>query len=182
MVGRHRRSPDTRTFRRTTLAPLGMASVAVLSAAPFANAAPAPQQAQPAQPSAHQAQPGGVLSPDDPPCSDRADICVDLSEHHAWLMNDGEATGDPMSITSGTPDDPTPTGDFTVNRKERHHVSKESGRDVPMPYSLFFDQEGRAFHTGDTARNSNGCIHLDQDDARTVFNALQEGSRVEIRR
>jgi hypothetical protein len=192
MVGRHRRSPDpTRSTARTALAPLGLASAAVLSAAPFADAAPAqpaPAVQPPAQPAAQPAghpaaQPGGPLTGDDaPPCSDTADVCVDLSEQRTWLMQDGRATSAPMPITSGTRDDPTPTGTTTVQRKERHHVSKESGRNTPMPYSVFFDDEGRAFHTGSTNRASNGCIHLDQQDARAVFGALEPGDEVQIRR
>jgi hypothetical protein len=166
-MARHRRNTDRARTARTTLAPLGLASAAVLTVAPFASAAPA-QPAQPARPAAT------------PPCDDTADVCVDLSAHRAWLTDDGRATGATMPITSGSAEDPTPTGTFTVQRKERHHVSKESGRNTPMPYSVFFDDEGRAFHTGNTGRASNGCIHLEQDDARDVFAALEPGDEVEI--
>jgi hypothetical protein len=176
MVGRHHRSPDTvRSTARTALAPLGLASVAALAAAPFASAAPA-------QPAPAVAPAAPVTGDDTPPCSATADVCVDLSEQRAWLVQDGRPTSDPMPITSGAPDDPTPTGTTTVQRKERHHVSRESGRNTPMPYSVFFDDEGRAFHTGSTTRQSNGCIHLDQADARAVFSALEPGDEVQIRR
>jgi hypothetical protein len=172
MVGRHHRSPaPRRTTSRTTsrtarraLAPLGAASVAVLAAAPLATAAPA----APAQSAA-----------DQPPCSDAADVCVDLGEERAWLTDDGRATSGPMAITSGSDEDPTPTGEFTVQRKERHHVSREFGR-APMPYSVFFDDEGRAFHSGSRAGSSHGCIRLDKEDAQDVFAALEPGDRVEI--
>jgi hypothetical protein len=165
-MARHRRPdrPWSRTAR-SALAPVGAAAVATLGAAPLAAAAPA-TPATPATPS----------------CTDTADVCVDLSEHRAWLVHDGRATSAPMPITSGTPDDPTPTGTTTVQRKERHHVSKESGRDTPMPFSVFFDDEGRAFHTGSTTRQSHGCIHLDPADARAVFGTLEPGDEVQIRR
>ena len=84
-----------------------------------------------------------------------------------------------MTITSGSREDPTPTGTTTVQRKERHHVSKETG-DAPMPYSVFFDDEGRAFHSGDTAGASHGCVRLEHDDARDVFAALEPGDEVQI--
>jgi L,D-transpeptidase catalytic domain len=163
-MARHRRNTDRARTARTTLAPLGLASAAVLTAAPFASAAPA----QPAR------------AATSPPCDDTADVCVDLSAHRAWLTHGGRSTSAAMPITSGSTEDPTPTGTFSVQRKERHHVSKESGRDTPMPYSVFFDDEGRAFHTGNTGRASNGCIHLEQDDARDVFAALEPGDEVEI--
>ncbi|GAA4864654.1 L,D-transpeptidase [Actinomycetospora straminea] len=178
MVGRHHRSPAPRhavshTVRHTAshtarraLAPLAAASVAVLAAAPLASAAPA-APAAPQQPA------------DQPPCSDAADVCVDLGEQRAWLTDDGRATSGPMAITSGSDEDPTPTGEFTVQRKERHHVSREFGR-APMPYSVFFDDEGRALHSGSRAGSSHGCVRLDKDDAQDVFAALEPGDRVEI--
>ncbi|MEJ2862370.1 L,D-transpeptidase [Actinomycetospora flava] len=166
MAGRHRRSPDLRTVSRTALAPLGIATMAVAAAAPMAAAAPA----QPA-PAA-----GGLGAP---PCEETADVCVDLSRKKAWLTDDGRATSDPMPITSGSPEDPTPTGTFAVQRKERYHVSKEFD-DASMPYSVFFDEEGRAFHSGSRASNSHGCVRLDKDDAKQLFAALEPGDEVQI--
>lgn len=167
MAGRHRRSPDTRrTVTRTVLAPLGVASAAAVVAAPLASAAPA-------EPSPDA---GGIGAP---PCEETADVCVDLSRKKAWLTDDGRATGAPMSITSGSRDDPTPTGTFAVQRKERWHVSKEFD-DAAMPYSVFFDDEGRAFHSGSRASNSHGCVRLDKDDAARVFSALEPGDEVQI--
>lgn len=183
MAGRHRRSPDSRTastrttstrtisrtVARTALAPLGVASAAALAAAPLAAAAPAqPAPAQPAAP--------GLGAP---PCEETADVCVDLSRKTAWLTDGGRATSDPMPITSGSPDDPTPTGTFAVQRKERYHVSKEFN-DASMPYSVFFDDEGRAFHSGSRASNSHGCVRLDKDDAQQLFAALEPGDEVQI--
>ncbi|GAA4772700.1 hypothetical protein GCM10023200_01300 [Actinomycetospora chlora] len=162
-MARHRRPGRARPRARaaSVLAPAGAVALAALGAAPVAAAAPATAS---------------------PSCTDTADVCVDLSEHRAWLVQDGRATSAPMPITSGIPEDPTPTGTTTVQRKERHHVSKESGRDTPMPYSIFFDDEGRAFHTGSTTRPSHGCIHLDPADARAVFGTLEPGDEVQIRR
>ncbi len=159
-TGRHRSPRRAARAVRTVLWPVGVASAATLAAAPLAAAAPAA---------------------DAVPCEDTADVCVDLSEQQAWLTDDGRATSAPMDIHSGSRDDPTPSGTFTVQRKERHHVSKEID-DAPMPYSVFFDDEGRAFHSGDTTRASHGCIRLERDDARDVFAALEPGDEVEIHR
>lgn len=166
MAGRHRRSPDTRRITRTALAPLGVASAAALAAAPMASAAPPPVPAPP-------------TTAGEPPCEETADACVDLSSQRAWLTDDGHATGPPMRITAGSREDPTPTGTFAVQRKERHHVSREIDN-APMPYSVFFDTEGRAFHSGDTAGTSHGCIHLEKDDAQDLFAALEPGDEVQI--
>jgi hypothetical protein len=171
-MARHRRTSDRARTARAVLAPIGLAAVSAVGASPLALAAPA----APAAPT-----PTTVGQGDAVPCTDTADVCVDLSEHRAWLADDGVATGDAMTITSGSPEDPTPTGTTTVSRKERHHVSQEN-RDAPMPYSIFFDDEGRAFHSGDTAGTSHGCIHLEVEDARTVFAALDIGDEVQIRR
>ena len=160
-TGRHRSPGRPARAVRTALWPVGVASAATLVAAPLAAAAP--------------------TAADAPPCESTADVCVDLSEQQAWLTDDGRATSAPMDIHSGSREDPTPTGTFTVQRKERHHVSKEFG-DAPMPYSVFFDDEGRAFHSGDTTRASHGCIRLERDDARDVFAALEPGDEVEIHR
>ena len=104
---------------------------------------------------------------------------MSLSDRKAWLAEDGVATGDAMRISAGSEEDPTPTGTTTVQRKDRHHVSKKAG-DAPMPFSVFFDDEGRAFHSGNRAGASHGCVRLDKDDARDVFNALQPGDEVQI--
>lgn len=165
-MARHRRNPDRARTARASLAPLGLAAAATLGATPLAMASPA-------------APHGSPESSDTPPCEDGADVCVDLSDHKAWLTDDGRATTPAMPITSGSAEDPTPTGTFSVQRKDRHHVSKEIGN-APMPYSVFFDDEGRAIHSGETAGTSHGCIHLDTHDARAVFGALDPGDEVEI--
>ena len=68
-----------------------------------------------------------------------------------------------------------------MQRKERYHVSKEFD-DASMPYSVFFDDEGRAFHSGSRASNSHGCVRLDKDDAKAVFAALEPGDEVQMLR
>jgi hypothetical protein len=169
-MARHRRTSDRARTARAVLAPIGLAAVSAVGVSPLAVAAPAAPAVAPA-----------VGQGDAVPCSDTADVCVDLSERTAWLAEDGVATSDALPITAGSAKSPTPTGTTTVQRKERHHVSKENG-DAPMPYSIFFDDEGRALHSGDRAGASHGCVRLDKDDARQVFAALDIGDEVQVRR
>jgi len=164
-MARHRRHVDHARAARTASWPVGVASAATLAATPLAAAAPTASAAAPA-------------SHDDVPCASTADACVDLGAHRAWLMADGEPVEGPVPITSGIGRDRTPTGTFTVQWKDRDHTSGERG--APMPYSVFFDTEGRALHGGSLSRGSAGCVHLDEDDARTFYRALQPGDEVQI--
>jgi len=63
-------------------------------------------------------------------------------------------------------------------------VSQESrlpnGDPAPMPWSVFFEDGGIAFHSGSPQRSSAGCIHLDPADAEAWFNYLQIGDMVQV--
>lgn len=51
-----------------------------------------------------------------------------------------------------------------------HHYKDSHGNPAAMPFALFFDNEcGCAFHGGNPATPSHGCIHLAIDDARRLF-------------
>jgi hypothetical protein len=112
-----------------------------------------------------------------PPCSPRADACIDLSEDLSWLMEGGRVTYGPVWISSGAEGYETPPGVFRVSFKNKDHVS--SIYDVPMPYAVFFNG-GIAFHEGDVDEESAGCIHLAHEDAVTYFDTLQVGDVVEV--
>ena len=49
-----------------------------------------------------------------------------------------------------------------------------------MPYSVFFDDHGRAFHGGDPARQSAGCVRMPVESAKVFFESLQPTDRVQI--
>jgi lipoprotein-anchoring transpeptidase ErfK/SrfK len=49
-----------------------------------------------------------------------------------------------------------------------------------MPWSVFFEDGGIAFHSGSPQRSSAGCIHLDPADAEAWFNYLQIGDMVQV--
>jgi hypothetical protein len=106
--------------------------------------------------------------------------CVDLSENRAWLL-DGQGTvvHGPVAVSHGGPGHETPAGDFVVQRKNRYHVSQEFER-ASMPYAVFFDGQGRAFHQGTLDRRSAGCVRLEQADAARFFDHLSPNDRVQI--
>ncbi|MEJ2869479.1 L,D-transpeptidase [Actinomycetospora sp. OC33-EN08] len=159
MGARHRRARSSAGLRSTAALAAAVAVPAVVAQPAVAAPDTAPQRST--------------------PCAPTADVCVDLTRHRAWLLEDGRVVEGPVPITSGSRRSPTPTGTFAVQRKERHHVSKEID-DAPMPYSVFFDDEGRALHGGSLSRASAGCVHLDDEDARTFFRALEPGDEVQI--
>ena len=119
------------------------------------------------------------------PCSTGARSCVDLESQQAWLIGDGKVVRGPVKISSGGTGKETPVGhSFRVFRKEKDHKSGEfklaSGQPAPMPWSVFFADGGIAFHAGDPARASSGCIHLPAADAQAWFEHLQIGDQVQV--
>jgi hypothetical protein len=121
------------------------------------------------------------------PCTAAARACVDLGAQKAWLISPaGKVLRGPVPISTGGPGRETPTGDvFRVYRKDKDHKSEEfklpNGQPAPMPYSVFFADGGIAFHAGDPARASSGCIHLNTPDAVAFFNTLQIGDHVQVK-
>jgi hypothetical protein len=49
-----------------------------------------------------------------------------------------------------------------------------------MPWSVFFEDGGIAFHGGSPNRSSAGCIHLATADAKAWFEYLQIGDQVQV--
>jgi hypothetical protein len=114
-----------------------------------------------------------------PPCSAKADACVDLSAKTAWLMDNGAVTYGGVPIAIGMPGHETPTGTFTVTWKNIDHWSKKY--DAPMPYAVFFTKGGVAFHQGDLGSQSHGCVRLTKEAARTFYNTLEPSDVVQVR-
>jgi hypothetical protein len=119
------------------------------------------------------------------PCSVTAKSCVDLDSQRAWLIKDGKIMRGPVKIASGGNGEETPVGhSLRVYRKEKDHVSQESrlpnGQPAPMPWSVFFEDGGIAFHSGSPSRSSGGCIHLEPVDAEAWFTYLQIGDQVQV--
>jgi len=119
------------------------------------------------------------------PCVTTAKACVDLESQKAWLIKDGKIMRGPVAISSGGNGQETPIGhSLRVYRKEQDHKSQESrlpnGQPAPMPWSVFFEDGGIAFHGGSPNRSSAGCIHLATADAKAWFEYLQIGDQVQV--
>ncbi|MDD7966934.1 L,D-transpeptidase [Actinomycetospora lemnae] len=154
---------------------------ALLVGAGAATAAPAPAPGQlPLQappPVAVPPAPAVALTAGTP-CAATVDACVDLSEQRAWLTDGaGTVTYGPVGALGGTRKDPTPTGTFTVDYKDRDHVSNLY--DADMPYSVFF-APAIAFHTGSLSERSHGCLHLGKTASKRFFADLSPGDTVQV--
>ncbi|WP_051341224.1 L,D-transpeptidase [Pseudonocardia spinosispora] len=119
------------------------------------------------------------------PCTDTARACVDLKSQKAWLIDeDGNIDRGPVSVSSGSPKEPTPVGTFNVQWKDKAHKSAEfklpNGQGAPMPYAVFFAEGGVAFHGGSVRRASAGCVHLSDADATAFYDKLQLGDEVQV--
>jgi hypothetical protein len=122
---------------------------------------------------------------DGTPCTITARACVDLESSRAWLIDDGKIFKGPVDVSSGGKGKETPTGhSLRVYRKEQDHKSTESrqpnGQPSDMPWSVFFEDGGIAFHGGDPERASAGCIHLEPSDAKIWYDHLQIGDQVQV--
>jgi len=89
------------------------------------------------------------------------------------------------SISSGVPGHSTPTGHFAVLSKEQDKISSrytnQLGMQAWMPYAIQF--HGNYFlHEGwlPGYADSHGCVRLDEDDARFLFERLRIGDKVDV--
>lgn len=119
------------------------------------------------------------------PCTTTAKACVDLDAQRAWLLDAGQVIRGPVRISSGGAGKETPVGhSLRVYRKEKDYKSQESrlpnGDPAPMPWAVFFEDGGIAFHGGDPRRASAGCIRMPPGDARKFFEFLQIGDQVQV--
>jgi len=81
-------------------------------------------------------------------------------------------------ISSGAKGHETPSGIFTVWRKERFYMSKahpDPNGVNNMDFSLWFTRQGHAIHMGNDDRMSHGCIHVGKRGAETMFSWAQKG-------
>lgn len=112
-------------------------------------------------------------------CPRSADVCVDLDGQRTWLQHNGEVSYGPVPSSSGGIGQETPRGSFPVNRKVRHEVSWEFNN-APMPYAIYFTHNGHAFHQGNVATTSAGCVRLNERDAAHLFANVHIGDTVHI--
>jgi len=75
-------------------------------------------------------------------------------------------------ISSGAKGHETPSGLFTIFRKERFYMSKAHPNPKGinnMDFSLWFTQQGHAVHMGNSDAMSYGCIHVGEKGAKSMF-------------
>ena len=109
----------------------------------------------------------------------RADVLirVDKSAQVMTVTVDGAARYT-WKVSTGMADYDTPEGEFQAFRMERDHFSREWD-DAPMPYSIFFTQEGHAIHGTYHVKNlgrpaSHGCVRLSKENAAILFDLVKE--------
>ncbi|WP_080793434.1 L,D-transpeptidase [Corynebacterium pacaense] len=112
-------------------------------------------------------------------CPVTADVCVDIDGGRSWLQSGGEVVYGAVPVSSGGRGQETPRGSFTINRKVKDEISHEFGN-APMPYAMYFTYNGHAFHQGNVATTSAGCVRLSQQDAIHYFNNVDIGDTVYI--
>lgn len=112
-------------------------------------------------------------------CPPVARACVDLDGERAWLQADGVVTYGAVPIGQGGLGYETPRSSFHVSRKVIDDVSYAFDL-APMPYAVYFTNVGHAFHEGDPAGDSHGCVRLAPGDAEVYFNTLQVGDMIHI--
>ena len=93
-------------------------------------------------------------------------VTVDGAQRYAWPVSTGIADYD------------TPAGDFQPFRMERDHFSREWD-DAPMPFSIFFTQEGHAIHGSFDVKHlgrpaSHGCVRLSKANAAVLYDLVKE--------
>lgn len=124
-----------------------------------------------------------VVAPEPPfdygTCPPVARACVDLDGGRAWLQQDGRLSHDAVPVGQGGPGYETPRGTFHVTRKVIDEVSWQFDN-TPMPFAVYFTNYGHAFHEGDPAGDSHGCVRLAPGQAEIYFNELQIGDMVHI--
>lgn len=95
----------------------------------------------------------------------RMEVSVDGQPRHSWPVSTGVEAHD------------TPSGAYRPFRMERTHFSKEWD-DAPMPFAMFFTNQGHAIHGTNHVRNlgraaSHGCVRLSVRNAATLFGLVK---------
>ena len=133
--------------------------------------------------SAQKAAPGTSLKPGEWVWYPERSLCgpiavvVSLSDQLAFVYRNGARIG-ATTVSTGRPGFETPTGVFTILRKEKMHHSKKYNN-APMPGSQFFFG-GAALHAGGLPGypSSHGCVHLPTEFASLVFGITHNGTPV----
>jgi len=106
-------------------------------------------------------------------------VVVTLSDQLGYVYRNGIRIG-VSTVSTGRKGFETPTGVFTILRKERMHHS-HAYHNAAMPDSEFFFR-GAALHAGGLPGypSSHGCVHLPREFADLVFGVTHNGTPVII--
>jgi hypothetical protein len=193
-----------RRFRRSARWAACIPAAVLLCVVPFAGSALADDESSDSPPSADSSSSSSSSSEVSPPNTSEDDLaglpevsfvegtpctpdtvaCVSISDHKAWLFDNGAISHGPVDVATGGPGQETPLGDHHVQWKNKNHKSQEfklpDGQPSPMPFAVFFADGGVAFHEGTLERRSAGCVRLNIQDAQRFYTYLQLGDKVQI--
>jgi hypothetical protein len=105
-------------------------------------------------------------------------VFVDLSRQLATVYRNAVRIG-VATISSGRRRYETPTGVFTVLRKNVHYRSRRYDN-APMPFSVWVTDDGIALHAGAVSGRpaSHGCVRLPYAFAQHLFQTVSVGGVV----
>jgi lipoprotein-anchoring transpeptidase ErfK/SrfK len=109
-------------------------------------------------------------------------LIVSIKSQRVTLYSNGKPAAT-SPISSGTPQNPTPHGVFSIIQRNRHHRSNiYSG--APMPYMQRLTWSGIALHQGVLPGRpaSHGCIRLPESFADFLWNTTKMNTRVIVAR
>jgi lipoprotein-anchoring transpeptidase ErfK/SrfK len=108
------------------------------------------------------------------PASAAVVITVDKAAQRMTVVVDG-AKKYTWPVSTGGKGYTTPSGSYTTFRMEAEHYSEEWD-DAPMPYSIFFTQQGHAIHGSNSRLGtplSHGCVRISQQNAATLYKLVE---------
>jgi ankyrin repeat protein len=120
-----------------------------------------------------------ILGRDPDPDNQPRKVVVNLSKQKAYLYKDGKQVFS-TRISTGKPGYRTPTGNYVISDKHRHHNSTIYGSS--MPYYMRLSCAAFGLHQGYVPNYpaSHGCIRVPYSGAKHLFYTCEVGDRVEI--
>lgn len=115
-------------------------------------------------------------------------VFTDDQKLYAW---EGNELVFEFDVVTGRPGKETESGVFSIFKKHEDYTSKTYGS--PMPYTMFFTQDGKAIHGTQWATlrsylhayitesvGSHGCVGLTREDAEVIFEWAPANTRVVV--
>ena len=115
-------------------------------------------------------------------------VVTDDQKLYAW---EGNKLVYEFDVVTGRPGKETVPGVFSIFRKHEDYTSKTYGS--PMPYTMFFTQDGKAIHGTEWATlrsyvhayitesvGSHGCVGLTREDAKSMFEWAPMKTRIVV--